>query len=109
MQIYQDFLKLSNPHLQAFIKSIFPATTFSNSFCYDTFKNSLETGTFGEIFYSQIDPVPLACPQIKKLSEDLDAKIASINSFKYTEEQAQQKISCRLKENLVNQVEKRKL
>ena len=40
------------------------------------------TGTFGDIFFSQVDPVPLACPEIKKLSEELDQKIANINQFK---------------------------
>ena len=50
--------------------------------------------------------MPLACPQIKKLSEELDVKIANINNFKITEEQAQHKLSCRLKENLQIQVEK---
>ena len=30
VQIYTDFLKISNPPLQAFIKSIFPDMTFSN-------------------------------------------------------------------------------
>ena len=63
-------------------------------------------GIFGDIFYSQVDPVPLACPEIKKLSEELDQKIANINNFKITEEQAQQKLSSRLKENLQVQVGK---
>ena len=81
LEAYQDFLKLSNPTLQALIKSIFPQTTFSNVFDYQAFKNALMTGTFGDIFYYQADPVPLACPEIKKLSEELDQKIANINHF----------------------------
>ena len=64
--------------------------TFTNVFDYQAFKTSLMNGTFGNIFYSQVDPIPLACPEIKKLSEELDQKIANINNFKITEEQAQQ-------------------
>ena len=40
------------------------------------------------------------------MSEELDTKIASINSFKLTEEQAQEKLSARLRENLKTQVAK---
>ena len=40
------------------------------------------------------------------MSEELDQKISNINSFKVTEEQAQQKLSSRLKQNLKIQVEK---
>ena len=65
LQAYTEFLKLNNPTLQAFIRSIFPATTVSNTFCYDTFKSSLQTGTYGDVFYTQIDPVSLTCPQLK--------------------------------------------
>ena len=36
-----EFLKLNNPALQAFIRTIFPTTTVTNTFCYDTFKSSL--------------------------------------------------------------------
>merc|ERR1712082_214361 len=51
-------------------------------------------------------PVPLACPQIKSMCEDLDQKIANINSFKATEEQQQKKLSSNLKENLKTQCER---
>ena len=61
-------------------------------------------GTFGDIFYFQTDPVPLACPDINRLSDELDSKIQSINSFKITEEMAQEKLSRRLKENFKIQV-----
>ena len=106
LEAYQDFLKLSNPTLQAFIKTILPQTTFSNVFDYQAFKNALMTGSFGEVFYYQASPVPLACPEIKKMCEELDQKISNINSFKVTEEQAQKKLSSRLKQNFKNQVKK---
>ena len=61
---------------------------------------SLLNGNFGEIFYFQTDPIPLACPLIKQLSDDLDAKIQNINNFKPTEEMQLEKLSNRLRENL---------
>ena len=72
IETYQTFLKLSNSDLQRFIKWIFPQISFSSAFDYPTFKTSLMNGSFGEIFYFQTDPIPLACPEIKKLSDDLD-------------------------------------
>ena len=89
LEAYQDFLKLSNTKLQAFLKTILPQITFSNVYDYQAFKTALLNGTFGEVFYYQASPVPLACPEIKKMCEDLDHKISNINSFKVTEEQQQ--------------------
>ena len=43
---------------------------------------------------------------VKHLSELLDSKVSTINSFKYTEEHFQARFSSRLKENLENQVQK---
>ena len=106
LEAYQDFLKLSNTNLQAFLKTILPQITFSNVFDYQTFKTALLNGTFGEVFWYQASPVPLACPEIKKMCEDLDQKISNINSFKTTEEQQQKKLSSRLKENFQTQCEK---
>ena len=106
MEAYVDFLKLDKPHLQAVRCSIFPATTLSNTFCYDSFKSSLQTGSYGDVFYTQIDPVPLTCPLLKQLSELLDSKISTISSFKYTEDHSQARFSSHLKENLENQVQK---
>merc|ERR1711888_87325 len=90
---YQDFLKLSNPNLQAFLKTIMPQITFSNVFDYETFKNALINGSFGDVFYYQASPVPLACPEIKKMCEDLDQKISNINSFIRSLVQDSKKIS----------------
>ena len=83
-----------------------PQITFSNVFDYETFKNALINGSFGDVFYYQSSPVPLACPEIKKMCEDLDQKISNINSFKTTEEQQHKKLSSRLKENFKTQCEK---
>ena len=80
--------------------------TFSNVFDYETFKNALINGNFGDVFYYQSSPVPLACPQIKTMSEELDQKISNINTFQSTEEQQHRKLSSRLKENFETQCEK---
>ena len=103
---YKDYLKLSNNNLQAFLRTVIPQLTFSNAFDYETFKNDLRNGSFGDVFYYQSSPVPLACPQIKNMCEDLVQKIANINSFKATEEQQHKKLSSNLKENLKIQCEK---
>ena len=84
---YKEFLKLSNSNLQVFLKTIMPQITFSNVFDHKTFKNALINGNFGDVFYYQSSPVPLACPQIKTMSEELDQKISNINTFQSTEEQ----------------------
>ena len=65
LNTYQTFLKISNHSLQEFLKCIFPQISSSNVFDYDTFKTSLINGTFGDVFYFQTDPIPLACPHIK--------------------------------------------
>ena len=59
LESYKEFLKLNNPALQAFIHTIFPTIALTNTFCYDTIKSSLQNGTYGEIFYTQVDPIPL--------------------------------------------------
>ena len=103
---YKDFLKLSNSNLQVFLKTIIPQITFSNVFDYETFKNALVNGNFGDVFYYQASPVPLACPQIKTMCEELDQKISNINTFQSTEEQQHRKLSSRLKENFETQCDK---
>ena len=95
LESYKSFLKLSNPDLQGFLKCVFPQLSSSTVFDYSMFKASLLNGNFGEIFYFQTDPIPLACPLIKQLSDDLDAKIQNINNFKLTEEMQQEKLSNR--------------
>ena len=72
IEAYQTFLKLNNPDLQGFLKCIFPQISFSSVFNYPTFKASLMNGSFRDIFYFQTNPIPIACPEIKKLSDDLD-------------------------------------
>ena len=79
-----------------------PQITFSNAFDYETFKNALINGSFGDVIYYQASPAPLACPQIKTMCEDLDQKISNINSFKTTEEQQQKKLSSRLNVIVIN-------
>ena len=58
------------------------------------------------MFYRQINTIPLSFSQLKKLSELLDSKITTINSFKEAEEHYQTRFSSRLKENLEIQVAK---
>ena len=56
LDTYQTFLKISNHNLQEFLKCIFPQISSSSVFDYQTFKTSLINGTFGDIFYFQMDP-----------------------------------------------------
>ena len=82
LETYQDFLKLNNPDLQAFIKCIFPQMTFSNAFGYKAFKSSLLGGTFEDIFYSQTDSIPLACPEIINCQKILIGKLLTLTILK---------------------------
>ena len=66
LNTYKTFLKISNNSVQEFLKCIFPQISSSNVFDYDTFKTSLINGAFGDVFYFQTDPIPLACLHIKK-------------------------------------------
>merc|ERR1712055_763307 len=84
----------------SFLKTVIPQISFSHTFDYENFKSDLLNASFGNVFHHQSVPLPLSCPQIKAMSEDLDEKIAKINSFKATEEQIQKKLSSNLKENL---------
>merc|ERR1711888_371760 len=97
---YTDYLSLSNPNLLSFLRTVIPQISFSHTFDYENFKSDLLNGSFGNIFHYQSNPLPLSCPQIKAMSEDLYEKIAKISSFKATEDQIQKKLSCNLKENL---------
>ena len=88
---YTDYLSLNNPNLLSFLRTVIPQISFSHTFDYDSFKSDILNGSFGNVFHYQSAPLPLSCPQIKAMSEDLDEKIAKISSFKATEEQIQKK------------------
>ena len=103
---YKDYLSLSNPNLLSFLKTIIPQISFSHTFDYDTYKGELINGSFGTIFHYQSIPLPLSCPQIKAMSENLDETISKINAFKATEQQIQEKLSHNIKENLRMQVDR---
>ena len=47
MQAYTDYLSLNNPNLVAFLKTIIPRLTFSNTFNFEDYKAELLAGNFG--------------------------------------------------------------
>ena len=105
-QAYTDYLSLNNPNLLAFLKTIIPQLTFSNSFDFESYKAELLAGNFGSTFHHQSVPLPLSCPQIKAMCETLDDTIKQISAFKATEQQINDKLSQNLKENITRQVER---
>ena len=90
-QAYIDYLSLHNPELDAFLKTIIPGLTFSNTFSFEEYKTQLLAGDFGQTWYHQRVPLPLSCPQLKELSESLDGTITKISAFKATEAQINEK------------------
>ena len=105
-QSYIDYLGLNNPNVLSFLRTVIPQVTFSHAFDYESFKSDILQGSFGNIFHFQSSPLPLSCPQIKAMSEDLDDKVSKISAFKATEDQIQAKLSHNLKENLKLQLDR---
>ena len=99
-QSYTDYLGLNNPNVLPFLRTVIPGVTFTYTFDYASFKSDLLQGSFGNIFHFQTSPLPLSCPEIKAMSEDLDAKVSTISAFKATDDVIQAKLAHNLKENL---------
>ena len=59
-QAYTDYLSLHNPELDAFLKTIIPGLTFSNTFSFEEYKTHLLAGDFGQTWHHQRVPLPLS-------------------------------------------------
>ena len=103
-QAYTDYLGLNNPNVLPFLRTVIPGVTFTYTFDYASFKSDLLQGSFGNVFHFQTSPIPLSCPEIKAMSEELDAKVSSISAHKATDEVIQAKLAHNLKENLTCQL-----
>ena len=103
-QAYSDYLGLNNSNVLPFLKTIIPGITFTYAFDYASFKSDLLQGSFGNVFHFQTSPIPLSCPEIKAMSEELDAKVSAISAHKATEEVIQAKLAHNLKQNLTCQL-----